>query len=334
MGVGVIVADFGEAASLSGIYAQRKSGFREHNLYPLRYNKAVAEITEKITGERITWARSAWAGCQRYPVHWGGDAENTDGAMTGTLRGGLSLGLCGFSFWGHFIGGYAYQSPRELYRRWLAFAVFSSHGCCNGQPPKEPWEYDEEFVEEFRRIVELKYWLMPYVYTQAKKCSEEGYPMIRTLFFEYPEDPVSWFIEDEYLFGEDVLVAPLMEDSPVRDVYLPPGNWIDYQSGKAYEGARYHHIGDGEIPIVLLIMIREGVAIPHVRLAQSTAWIDWQEMELAVFCGEETTVAEGTVCLPEEGELHALRLEREGEEFVLKEDPLQGRVQWKIHTPA
>ncbi len=123
-----------------------------------------------------------------------------------------------------------------------------------------------------------------------------------------------------------------MENVPERDVYLPPGNWIDYQSGKAHEGARYHHIRAGEISIVLLV--REGAAIPHVRLAQSTAWIDWQEMELVVFCGEETTVAEGTVCMPEEGELHALRLEREGEEFVLKEDPLPGRVQWKIHTPA
>jgi alpha-D-xyloside xylohydrolase len=127
-------------------------------------------------------------------------------------------------------------------------------------------------------------------------------------------------------------VAPPMGNVPERDVYLPPGNWIDYQSDKAYEGARYHHIRAGEIPIVLLV--RKGAAIPRVRLAQSTAWIDWQEMELVVFCGEETTVAEGTVCLPEEGELHALRLEREGEEFVLKEDPLQGRVQWKIHTPA
>src|SRR5919202_3973941 len=105
MGVGFFVADFGEAASLSGIYAHGKSGFREHNLYPLRYNKAVAEITKKVTGEHIIWARSAWAGSQRYPAHFGGDAENTDGAMSATLRGGLSLGLSGFSFWGDFIGG-------------------------------------------------------------------------------------------------------------------------------------------------------------------------------------------------------------------------------------
>ncbi|MDQ3965641.1 MAG: alpha-xylosidase [Actinomycetota bacterium] len=332
MGVGAFTADFGEAAPISGVYAHRTGGLYEHNLYPLRYNKAVAEITEEVTGESIIWARGAWAGCQRYPLYFSGDPENTDGGMAGTLRGGLSLGLCGFSFWGHFIGGFVFQSPRDLYRRWLAFGVLSSHSRCHGRPPTEPWEYDEEFVDEFRRTVGLRYRLMPYVYAQAKLCSQEGYPMIRTLFFEYPEDPTSWFIEDEYLFGEDVLVAPLMEDSPVRDVYLPPGTWVDYQTAKAYEGARWYRIRAGEMPIVMLV--RGGVAIPHIRLAQSTKEMDWQEMELVVFCGEEATTAEGSVCLPDEGELHALRLEREGENFVLKEDPLRGRVQWKIHTPA
>ena len=329
MGVGFFVADFGEAASLSGIYANRKSGFREHNLYPLRYNKAIAEITEEVTGERIMWARSAWAGSQRYPVHWGGDAENTDGAMASTLRGGLSLGLCGFSFWGHFIGGFPYQCPKELYRRWLAFGMLSSHSCCNGAPPKEPWEYDEEFTDEFRRTVELKYRLMPYVYTQAKLCSEEGYPMLRTLFFEYPEDPTSWLIEDEYIFGRDILVAPLMEDVPSRNVYLPPGQWVDYQSDKTYEGAAWHHIAAGEIPIVLLV--KEGAAIPHAHLAQSTSEMNWQEVELVVF-GAETPTTEGYVYLPEDDTVHHLWLERGQHGHVLTDDPLEGKVAWRVST--
>jgi alpha-D-xyloside xylohydrolase len=327
MGVGFFVADFGEAASLSGIYAKRKSGFREHNLYPLRYNKAIAEITEEVTGERIMWARSAWAGSQRYPVHWGGDAENTDGAMASTLRGGLSLGLCGFSFWGHFIGGFPYQCPKELYRRWLAFGMLSSHSCCNGAPPKEPWEYDEEFTDEFRRTVELKYRLMPYVYTQAKLCSEEGYPMLRTLFFEYPEDPTSWLIEDEYMFGRDILVAPLMEDVPSRNVYLPPGQWVDYQSGKTYKGTAWHHITAGEIPIVLLV--KEGAAIPHAHLAQSTAEMDWQEIELVVF-GAKTPTTEGYVYFPESDTVHHLRLERGQHGHALTDDPLEGKVAWRV----
>jgi len=330
MGVGAFTADFGESAPLTGIYADSESGFHEHNLYPLRYNKAVAEVTERITGESILWARSGWAGCQRYPVPWSGDPENTDCAMGGTLRGGLSLGLCGFSFWGHFIGGFTYMSPRDLYRRWLPFGMLSSHSRCHGRPPREPWEYDEEFADEFRKTVELKYKLMPYVYAQAKLCSQEGYPMVRTLFFEYPEDPTSWLIENQYMFGEDILVAPLLEDEPTRTVYLPPGLWTDYQSGETYEGNTWHHISAGEVPVVVLV--RQGTAIPHAKLAQSTDWIDWQEIELVVFGSEKTSSAEGSVYLPEDGEVHRLHLEREEDEYELIDDPLQGRVEWKIRT--
>lgn len=171
---------------------------------------------------------------------------------------------------------------------------------------------------------------MPYIYAQAKLCSQEGYPMLRTLFFEYPGDPTCWLIEDEYFFGTDILVAPLMEDLPSRDVYLPPGLWTDYQDGSTYEGARWHRIHIGEIPVVMLI--RDGAVIPHIRLAQSTAEMDWREIELVVF-GAETSVAEGSFCLPEEGALHALRLEREGNGFLLKEDPLRGMVEWGIRAP-
>jgi len=252
-GVGIFTADFGEAAPLSGTYASRKGGFHEHNLYPLRYNKAVAGVTEEITGNGVAYSRSGWAGSQRYPLHWGGDAENSDGGMLGTLRGGLSLGLCGFSFWSHFIGGFPYATPEDLYRRWLAFGVLTSHSRCHGTPPTEPWEYGEEFIDDFRRTVELRYRLMPYVYAQAAHACREEHPMLRTLFFEYPEDRTSWLVEDEYLFGTDILVAPLMEEARSRDVYLPPGLWSDYQGGVTYQGARWHHVHAGEVPIVMLV---------------------------------------------------------------------------------
>jgi alpha-D-xyloside xylohydrolase len=327
MGVTVYTADFGEAAPLTGIYHERTSNFLEHNLYPLRYNKAVADITKEITGDNAIYARSAWAGSQRYPIHWGGDAEITDGAMAGTLRGGLSLGLCGFSFWSHFIGGFSQKSPANLYLRWLAFGVLSSHSRCHGTPPTEPWEYGEGFTEAFRRIVELRYRLMPYVYAQAALASREGHPMARALFFEYPEDPTSWLIEDQYLFGTDLLVAPLMEEAPDREVYLPPGSWIDYQGGKVYEGARWHNMRAGEVPVVLLV--RDGAAIPHADLAQSTGDIDWRSLELKVFCAR-AEAAKGLICLPEDGELHPLRLERANDGFALEGDALQNRVAWSV----
>src|SRR5258708_21267216 len=127
MGVGAIKVDFGEAAPLMGVYANGRAGFYEHNLYPLRYNKAVAEITKQVSGDNIIWARSAWAGSQRYPLHWGGDAANTNTAMAATLRGGLSFGLSGFSFWSHDIGGFVKTKPEDIYRRWTPFGMLSSH---------------------------------------------------------------------------------------------------------------------------------------------------------------------------------------------------------------
>src|ERR1019366_2819587 len=211
-------------------------------------NKAAADVTKAVTGENIIWARSAWAGSQRYPLHWGGDAEDSFGGMASTLRGGLSFGLCGFSFWSHDIGGFVHPATKELYRRWTPFGMLTSHSRCHGVPPREPWVYGKPFEDEFRLSVEMKYKLMPYVYAQAVDSAKKGFPMLRTLFFEFPEDPTSWLIEDEYMFGADILVAPLMEEVMERNVYLPPGTWIDYQSKAAYRGAQWHKIKAGVIP--------------------------------------------------------------------------------------
>jgi alpha-D-xyloside xylohydrolase len=326
-GAGIFTADFGEAAPVAGHYASKQASFLEHNLYPLRYNKAVSEATEEISGHGAIYARSAWAGSQRYPVHWSGDAEPTDAAMAATIRAGLSLGLCGFSFWSHFIGGFPYPTPPDLYLRWLAFGMLTSHSRCHGMPPTEPWEYGKEFTDEFRRIVEMKYRLMLYVYAQARLASEEGYPMHRALFFENPDDPNCWTIEDEYMFGEGLLVAPLVEVSRTRNVYLPPGAWVDYQGGERYEGGRWHRIAAGELPVILLV--KSGAAIPRAGLAQSTDRINWSEIELAVF-GADASAAEATLCLPDNRALHRLRLERDGDGFTLQSNPFEGAVAFAI----
>ena len=285
-GVAAIKCDFGEAAPFNGIYASGRTGYYEHNLYPLRYNMALWNAVKDHSGEGVIWARSAWAGSQRYPLHWGGDAATNNIGMLGDLRGGLSFGLSGFSFWSHDMGGFVTASPEDIYRRWLPFGFLSSHTRAHGAPPTEPWLISESFTKAFRECAEMKYKLMPYVYAQAKDCSNRGLPMVRALFVEFPDDPGAWLVEDEYMFGAQILVAPLMESGKTRMCYLPHGKWIDYQTGKVYENG-YQQIEAGDIPCVILI--RDGALIPHVPVAQSTDRIDWGKVELKAYKVDATT---------------------------------------------
>lgn len=273
MGVGAIKVDFGEAAPLDGIYANGRSGLYEHNLYPVRYNKAVADITKKVKGDNIIWARSAWSGSQRYPLHWGGDAASTNTGMLGTLHAGLSLGMSGFSFWSHDMGGFVTSTPEELYRRWLPMGFLTSHTRAHGAPPTEPWLYNKEFTDYFRKCAEMKYSLMPYIVKEAEECASNGWPMFRALQVEFPEDPGVWQIEDEYMFGKDFLVAPLLTQTKKRNVYLPAGQeWVNYQSGKTYEPGWHSLTPEGELDCI--IMVRKGAEIPTVKPALSTSRID------------------------------------------------------------
>lgn len=276
LGVAAIKADFAEAAPFNGLYHSGLSGLHEHNLYPLRYNRAASEVTERVRNYSLIWARSAWAGSQRYPLHWGGDAEASDGGMLGSLLGGLSLGLSGFSFWSHDVGGFFPATPRDLYRRWLPFGLLISHARCHGLPPTEPWEFDEAFLELFRRTVEFRYRLMPYIWAQALACSERGLPLVRPLFLEFPADPGSWAIEDQYLFGQDILVAPLFEEAEERDVYLPPGAWVDLQTREHFAGGRFVRLRPGEIPA--LVLGRAGAAIPTATPRDHTGAMDFDDI--------------------------------------------------------
>lgn len=316
LGVGAIKVDFGEAAPLDGIYASGKSGWYEHNLYPLRYNKAVQEITKEVTGDNIMWARSAWAGSQRYPLHWGGDAATTNTGMLGTLRAGLSFGLSGFAFWSHDMGGFVKSTPEELYCRWIPFGFLTSHTRAHGAPPTEPWLYESERVQNtFRLSAEMKYKLMPYVYAQAKECTEKGLSMTRPLFMEFPNDPASWRVETEYMFGSQILVAPLMETGITeREVYVPEGKWIDYQTGKIYEHGWQTIVADGELPIIMLV--RDGSVLPHVELAQSTKDINWNKIELKVYSVDEKQ-ASGLICLPSDNVLQPVKVDCTAEPKVL-----------------
>ena len=179
-------------------------------------------------------------------------------------------------------------------------------------------------MDKFREIDGLKYRLMPYVYAQAKDSSVYGLPMVRALFVEFPSDPGSWNVDDEYLYGASLLIAPLMHEKETsRAVYLPPGTWIDYQSGKSYSGG-WQTIQAGSIPEIILV--RDGTVVPRIALAQSTAQMDWSKIELAVFATSDTGTAKGSIFLPGDSELHELSVKSS----KLVADPLAGRVTWNI----
>lgn len=336
MGVGAIKVDFGEAAPMNGFYDSGRTGFYEHNLYPLRYNKAAADITREVTGDNIIWARSAWAGSQRYPLHWGGDNASGDAGMAASLRGQLSLGLSGFAFSSHDIGGFTHGPADELYQRWLPFGMLLSHSRAHGQPPREPWEFgDPKTMEIFRKAANLRYRLMPYIYAQAKDSADHGLPVVRALFLEFPDDPGAWLVDDQYLLGEDLLVAPMLHRGEIsRKVYLPGGadqdqRWVDYQTGKSYN-AGWHTIKQGELPIVLLA--REGAVIPHIGLAQHTSAMDWTQIELRVM-GEADT-GQVKLYLPDAEELQKVSVRQNAHEWVVSENPFGRQINFEFRELA
>jgi alpha-D-xyloside xylohydrolase len=173
----------------------------------------------------------------------------------------------------------------------------------------------------------MKYKLMPYIYAQSKYASENGLPMVRALFVEYPNDPGSWLVDDEYLFGSDMLVAPLFESGMTgRNVYLPQGKWIDYQTGKVYNNG-WNTIEAGKIQAIILV--RDGAVIPHIGLAQSTKDMDWSKIDLVTYSAGATNLT-GMICLPENNQLFPLSMTKNGGGFALANDPLKGKVAWKI----
>lgn len=263
MGVDAFKTDFGERIPVRDIaYYDGSDPVRMHNYYTYLYNKTVFECLEEARGkgEATLFARSATAGGQKFPVHWGGDCSAQYVSMAETLRGGLSLALCGFGFWSHDIGGFEATGSADLYKRWCAFGLLSSHSRLHGSSSyRVPWAYDEEASNVLRFFTRLKMRLMPYLYGQAVKAHETGIPMLRPMFFEFPHDPVCETLDLQYMLGDSMLVAPVFrEDGQVR-FYLPEGRWTNYFTGKVYEGGRYYTETHGYMSLPL--MVRENAVL-------------------------------------------------------------------------
>jgi len=271
-GAACIKTDFGENIHMDATYKALPPHLL-NNIYALLYQKAAFEVTKEVRGEGIQWARAAWAGCQRYPLHWGGDSCSSWDGMAGSLKGGLHFGLSGFAFWSHDVPGF-HTLPNfmngivddKVYVRWTQFGVFTSHMRYHGTNKREPWHYPA-IADTVKRWWNLRYALIPYIVRESEEATHSGHALIEALVFRHPKDKQAWHIDDQYYFGRSFLVAPVMNADDCREVYLPADEtgkerrWVDFFTGRRYEGGRRIVMTDIALD-VMPVFVREGDEIP------------------------------------------------------------------------
>lgn len=262
MGVDSFKTDFGERIPTDVVWADGSDPQRMHNYYSQLYNEAVFGLLEKAygKGEAVLFARSATAGGQQLPVHWGGDCESTFVAMAESLRGGLSLQLSGFGFWSHDIGGFEGTPDPAIFKRWIPFGYLASHSRFHGSNSyRVPWAFDEESVEVTRQFANLKMRLMPYVGRIAEEASEQGIPTMRAMFLEFPQDRSARILGTQYMLGDALLVAPVLHET-TAEFYVPQGRFTSLLTGEVFEGPGWFtkEMGFDELPL----LVRPGSVIP------------------------------------------------------------------------
>ncbi len=242
MGVAAIKTDFGEHVADHMQFKNMESR-KVKNLYALLYQKAANEICNQY--DALLWARSAYAGSQRYPVHWAGDSCSSFGHLYHSLCSGISLGMSGFTFWSNDTGGFFGTPSDELYIRWVGVNIFNSHMRFHGNGPKfrEPWNYEPKTQKIVKKLLNLRYQLIPYLYSECVKSTKQGLPVLRHLVYEFQEDPTCWNIDDQFMFGEAIMVAPILtEGKNTRNVWIPPGLWYEYDSDIMIEGPKWINV--------------------------------------------------------------------------------------------
>ncbi len=284
MGVDCFKTDFGERIPTDCVYYDGSDPELMHNYYTYLYNKCVFELLEEYKGrdEACLFARSATVGGQKFPVHWGGDCSSNYLSMSESLRAGLSLTCSGFGFWSHDISGFEGTAPADVYKRWAAFGLLSTHSRLHGSNSyRVPWLFDEESVDVVRKFTKLKCSLMPYLYSKAVEAHRTGVPMMRAMVLEFPQDIACGDLDRQYMLGESLLVAPVFTKEGDVDYYLPEGRWTNLFSGEVVTGGRWvHEVHDF---MSLPLMVRENTILP-VGALDSTVEYDYSKsLTLHVF---------------------------------------------------
>lgn len=264
------------------------------NLYPLEYTKMVYDgLKEEGEENIVSLVRCAWAGSQRYgALAWSGDIDSSFKAFRNQVNSGLNMGIAGIPWWTTDIGGFHGGNPddeefRELMIRWFQYGTFTpvlrmhgdrqphseplgtdGGGQCSSGAPNEIWSYGEENEKIFTKYIRIREALKPYIKELMKEAHEKGTPIMRPLFYDFPNDKTAWNIENTFMFGPDILVAPIINyKEREREVYLPTGeNWIDANTGKQYSGGNYYTI-DADIDSIPVFykLNNEAVKLPMFK---------------------------------------------------------------------
>ena len=244
VGVDVMKTDFAEQVPEDAYASNGDSGIRHHNVYALLYNKAVYEATrDHAPSGALVWGRAGWTGSQRYALGWGGDPQTDWGGLAASLRGGLSWGLSGTPYHSHDIGGFYGPAPTpELYIRWSQLGMLDSHSRFHGTTPREPWFFGEEAERIVRSWMNLRYQLLPYIEGLCAEAVGQHKPVARAMVYACPDEPQSWAFEEQYLLGDALLVAPVLQPGGQVRVYLPKGRWQLLFTGEWFEGGRTHDL--------------------------------------------------------------------------------------------
>ena len=297
MGVDCFKTDFGERIPTEDVvFYDGSDPLKMHNLYTYLFNKCVYELLErkKGKGEAVLFARSATVGGQKFPVHWGGDCWSDYESMEESLRGGLSLLMSGFGYWAHDIGGFENTSTADVYKRWVAFGLLSSHSRLHGSSSyRVPWVYDEEAVDVVRFFTRLKAKMMPYIYSFSVYTSKTGIPTMRAMVMEFPEDKTCHYLDKQYMLGDNLLVAPIFNDESLAEYYLPAGKWTNFFTDEVVEGGKW--ISEKHSYLSIPLMVKPNSIVVLGNTDERPDYDYEQDAEIRIYELEENKVAKAIV---------------------------------------
>ena len=328
MGVDCFKTDFGERIPVDVAWHDGSDPVKMHNYYTYLYNRTVFEVLEENRGknEAMLFARSATVGGQKFPVHWGGDCSANYDSMAETLRGGLSLCASGFGFWSHDISGFERTAPPDIYKRWTAFGLLSSHSRLHGNESyRAPWLFDEEAVEVLRFFTKLKCRLMPYLYGAAVEAVEKGIPTMRAMVLEFPDDPACLQLDRQYMLGGSLLVAPIFNREGTVQYYLPSGNWTNFITGEQEAGGSWKTEKHGYMSLPLMVKPNSIIAVGNTDCKPDYDYLSGTELHL--FCLDDGTSA-STELNDTEGKKAVFTASRTGN--IITVNSAGDAKQWKI----